>query len=387
MASHLKGPGNERGIALIVAIIALVIIGLLAGASLYFSGVERRAGGGSVESSQAFNAAEAGGENTLAAWAGNAATWNALAVDSSIVLTTTSLGGGNSYSPMITRISPTLFWIRSEGKAANRGGAVTARSVVGNMVRLLVPNINVVAALTVNGPTTISGSSQISGNDSIPGGWGASCNPAGPAVAGVRDSSATVTTSGACSGASCIVGTPQILIDPTVTSATFNDFGGINFATLAAGATWTISGTITGVAPVASGSPASCTVGNSNNWGEPYTGVGSVPSCFGYFPVLYAPGDVHISGGRAQGILLVEGDLEVSGGVEFYGVVIVHGHVRSTGTGGHVFGGLMAQSVDLSTTLISGNSVVDYSNCAVTRATRGSAAATRLNERGWAQLF
>ncbi|MGH7703853.1 MAG: hypothetical protein ACREMO_12225 [Gemmatimonadales bacterium] len=387
MATHLKGPGNERGIALIVAIIALVIIGLLAGASLYFSGVERRAGGGSVEASQAFNAADAGAENTLAAWSANAPVWNALAVDSSIVLTTTSLGGGNAYSPIITRISPTLFWIRSTGTSGNRGGSVTARAVVGNTVRLLVPNIDIRAAVTVNGPTTISGSSQISGVDSIPVGWGSSCAPAVPPVAGVRDSSATVTTSGACSGASCITGVPQILVDSTVNSGTFNQFGSIDFAGLAASATWTISGTVNGLGPTQSGSPASCTLSSSTNWGEPNTGFGSVSSCFNYFPILYAPGDVRITGGRGQGILLVEGDLELAGGVDFYGAVIVHGHVRSTGTGGHVFGGLLAQSADLSATLISGNSVVDYSACAVTRATRGSAAATRLGERGWAQLF
>lgn len=386
MASHLRGPGNERGIALVLAVIALVIIGLLVGASLLFSGVERRAGGGSIEASQAFNAAEAGAENTYASWAANAATWNGLAVDSSLTLTTTSVGGGNYYTPTITRISPTLFWIRSTAQAKNAAGTVTARTVVGDFVRLLVPNIDIRAAVTVNGSITVSGSSQISGRDSIPGGWGSSCPPAGPSVAGVRDSSNSVSTSGACSGASCIAGNPQIQIDPTVTSGTFTNFGGIDFAGLASMATWQISGTITGVGPTVTGSPATCQVGNSTNWGEPWTGTLQA-ACFNYFPIMYAPGDVHISGGRGQGILLVEGDLTVDGGFQFYGPVIVHGQVRSTGTGGHIFGGLLAQMADLSASLISGNSVVDFSGCAVTRATRGSAAATRLNERGWAQLF
>jgi hypothetical protein len=206
-------------------------------------------------------------------------------------------------------------------------------------------------------------------------------------VAGIRDSANSVSTSGACSGASCITGSPQIQIDPTVTSGTFTNFGGIDFAGLAAMATWQISGTVNGIGPVASGSPATCTISNSSNWGEPYTGGSSVPSCFSYFPIIYAPSGVHITGGRGQGILLVNGDLDIAGGFEFYGPVIVTGSVRSTGTGGHIFGGLLAQEADLTASLISGNSVVDFSGCAVTRATRGSAAATRLNERGWAQLF
>ena len=41
-----------------------------------------------------------------------------------------------------------------------------------------------------------------------------------------------------------------------------------------------------------------------------------------YAPLLWARGDLELRGGRGQGILLVDGDLVVSQGAEFHGVVI-----------------------------------------------------------------
>ena len=92
-------------------------------------------------------------------------------------------------------------------------------------------------------------------------------------------------------------------------------------------------------------------------------------------------------GGRAQGILLVVGDLNLSGGMEFYGPVIVQGRVRSTGTGGHIYGGLMAGQADLDTSTLTGNSVAQFSSCAVARALQASANARPLTGRSWAQLY
>jgi hypothetical protein len=83
----------------------------------------------------------------------------------------------------------------------------------------------------------------------------------------------------------------------------------------------------------------------------------------------------------------VDGDFDVNGGFEFYGPVIVKGSASSTGTGGHIYGGLLAGNADLGLTLISGNSVVDYSACAVSRALLGSARVVPLKEHSWSQLY
>ena len=109
--------------------------------------------------------------------------------------------------------------------------------------------------------------------------------------------------------------------------------------------------------------------------------------CFSYFPVIYAPGDVTINGGIGQGILLVGGDLRLTGGVEFYGPVIVQGTVVSAGTGGHILGGLMANNASLDVTALTGNSVVGFSRCAINRALNAVSLARPLTERSWAQLY
>jgi hypothetical protein len=163
----------------------------------------------------------------------------------------------------------------------------------------------------------------------------------------------------------------------------FTDFNGITFADLAGMATWNVSGTVTGVSPSLNG--AACDESDGGNWGEPYAGTGFA-ACFEYFPIIYAPGDVRLSGGRGQGILLVEGDLQLSGGVEFFGPVIVQGRVHSTGTGGHIYGGLMANQVDLDPTTLTGNSVAQFSTCAIARALNGTSVVQPVTGRAWTQI-
>lgn len=70
------------------------------------------------------------------------------------------------------------------------------------------------------------------------------------------------------------------------------------------------------------------------------------------------PGNFHISGGQGYGILVVTGDLEVSGGFEFKGLVYVMGNLKMTGTGGHVTGSIMVQGTSTNTTDIGGNSTI-----------------------------
>jgi hypothetical protein len=293
-----------------------------------------------------------------------------------------SLGGNSSYTATLRRLNPSLFMVRADGRQAAPGGEIQGRRNVSKLVRLDIPQIAMNAAITTRTGITISGSSDVSGIDSVPGAWGGLCPPAGPTVPGVRDSSGNVSTSGACSGASCIVGSPQILTDPTVNSATFNQFGNTSFNQLAARANLVLSGTVTGIGPAAIG--GACLYSVTTNWGDP---LNPAAPCGSYWPIIYAPGDLHLSGGVGQGILLVNGDLTLAGGVEFYGPVISQGTVRSTGTGGHVYGGVMAANANLGTVLISGNSVVNFSSCSIARALQGISTAAPLGERSWAQLY
>jgi hypothetical protein len=375
---------DERGIALPLVLFVLVIVGVIISGTFYIARLEQKTGDNAVAATQAAAVAEAGVDSVLANWSPSA--YNNMASGTEIAFpTVTTLGGNASYTAVLRRLNSRVFMVRADGRQAFPGGGLAGRRQVAKLVRLDIPLIAMNAAITTRTGLTVSGSSDVSGVDSIPGSMGAICPPAGPTVPGIRDSSGNVTTSGACSGASCIVGNPQILTDPTVSTNSFTQFGSTNFAQLAARANFTVSGTINSIAPaVTVGPPSLCNYAITTNWGAP---LAPFSPCGDYFPIIYAPGDVRLTGGAGQGILLVQGDLDVSGGVEFYGPVIVMGTIRSTGTGGHIYGGVMSSNANLGTVLVSGNSVVNYSSCTIARALQGVSLAAPLGERSWAQLY
>ncbi|HEU5048778.1 MAG TPA: hypothetical protein VFU00_00575 [Gemmatimonadales bacterium] len=397
--SLMRAPrlSDERGIALAMAVFALVIIGVLVAGAFFAGRLEQRGGANSVLAAQAFEAAEGGLTYTINDdW--QTATFNGLAIGVDAVRPAVTIGPSTQAVSTVTRLNNGVFLVRSEGQRLAAGN-VLARRVVGSIVRAVIPDIEIEGALTVYGELTLGGSADIDGEDHVPGGWGGSCGGTTDPVAGIRINQDDIHTQGSnCSGdpPACVSGDPQVQVDSTLAPTDFTQFGDLTFDDLAAAANLVVSGTVTNIhpdslaAPLGSpvGTPGRCNRASSLNWGEPgYLGTILVPPCYEYFPIVYAPGDVHLSGGRGQGILLVRGNLTLSGGVEFFGPVIVLGEVRSTGTGGHVYGGLMARQANFDPSVITGNSVVNYSACAVTRALLGAAAVKPINERGWAQLF
>ena len=379
--SALGALPNRRGVALPLALFVLVIAATMITAVFYVARLEQRMGNNSLATARAFEAAEGGVAATLANW--DHLTYNGLANDSTLTLPTTDIGGSAVYTTSIRRLSSTLFLIRAEGEFLT-GGRVVTRRQVARLVRTDPAGINPQAAITSRVGLTVSGSPPpptVSGRDTIPGGWGAVCPAPGPMAPGIRDSTGVVTTSGACSGASCISGTPPIQTDPAVTSAVFTNFGSEDFATLSANADKTASGSPIPAASTVAGPPVRCQYSDPNNWGDPLNPSGV---CGGYFPIIYAPGDVTLAGGWGQGILLVQGNLTLSGG-EFYGVAIVQGNV--TASGSHIIGGLMINNVAAGPTVVTGNAAVTFSRCAVNRATRASSLVKALSERSWAQLY
>ena len=90
-----------------------------------------------------------------------------------------------------------------------------------------------------------------------------------------------------------------------------------------------------------------------------------------------------------QGILLINGNLSIQGGFVYYGQIIARGTVKLTGTGNHVYGGIMAANVidSTSTSQLSGNSSIHYSRCALTAVFLNTAMSTRAPQRSWIELF
>ena len=71
---------NERGIAVVIAMIALVVIGAIVAGTTYISLIEQRTSTNTTVSSQAFQAAEAGIQDVIVNWQ---TSWNTLATGAS----------------------------------------------------------------------------------------------------------------------------------------------------------------------------------------------------------------------------------------------------------------------------------------------------------------
>lgn len=104
------------------------------------------------------------------------------------------------------------------------------------------------------------------------------------------------------------------------------------------------------------------------NWGAPFDPGGP---CGNYFPIIYAPGGVHMTGGVGQGILVVEGDLVFSGDARFYGPILVTGAlvIRDRAM---VLGAIT--HVGSASARLEGEARVDYRGCSLWRAFSGAPA-------------
>ncbi len=374
---------NERGMALAVAIFALVVIGALVAGTFYAGRLEQQTGQNGFYAVQASEAAQ--GAMTQYVQSYNGATLTALPIGGATTQgSQVSIGDGVA-TPSITRLTSNV-WLVSAVGSRKAGTKTLATTSVAKLYRLNQAQISVSAGLTAIGKITVGGNSEVGGNDVTPPSWlvgspAVEC-PALGDVAAIRYNGSIT-----ASGSADIHGSPNKQNDNSMTAA--NMLGNTTFNELKAMATKIISsGNVSGLAPVTSGTPAVCNTAVESNWGAPED---KSNVCFTYFPIMYHYGDLSISGtGAGQGILLVEGNLSVQGRIDFFGPVIATGGVNIRGTGSDdvkFYGGVMAQDVTLDDTKLTGNAEISYSSCAIKRALQGSATPIALNERAWAQIY
>ncbi|HEV8177797.1 MAG TPA: hypothetical protein VGP44_08935 [Gemmatimonadales bacterium] len=374
---------DDRGMALAVALFALVIIGTLVAGTFFSGRQEQQSGQNTFFAGQAAEAAEAGLSDAIGTMTPTSLL-GLVAGGAAADLGTVSLGGGVDASRQLSRLTSSVFLIRSEGHRRNGGGTALATRSAGSLIRLVTPKLVMRGGLTAIGKVTVTGNATVSGNDTTPPNWlsaGVECPPEADKGGVVYNGTLTQ------SGSSEITGAPPKQLDATLTPA--NLLGQTSFEQLKALRTLTLTSNISGIAPALTSSvPAACKTTVQTNWGAP---LDKTSPCFDYFPIIYHYGDLSISGsGAGQGILLVEGKLNIQGQVSFFGPVIATGAVNVQGTGTDevkFYGGLIASDVQLDDSKLSGNATVLYSSCANRRALLGSGVITRLSERGWVQLY
>jgi hypothetical protein len=374
--------GSRDGFALAIAIFAIVVIGTLIAGIFFASMQQSRMARNQQLQANAMAAAEYGMNRTLAAdWRGSS--WNTMPVGRTDSTSNTYSSHGATAAVRVTRIGSAnvpLFLVASEGTAGTLLGAM-ARRRTSTVLSLQPFNVNILGALTTRGATKIGGSSLINGHDTPYSGWG--CPAAGPSLPGIASGDSSQITTPGCANFSCVSGSPKVQQNALAAdTSTYMNFGnGIDWAKLTAMAK-IVTGGPTGPA-IANGV---CNTGVAGNWGDPNR---SSPQgeCEDYFPILYSPGDLHVTGGSGQGILLVEGNLSVTGGFQFYGPVIVKGDLDTQGTGGHFNGGVMAANVNLDQNVVLGNAVITYSSCILSKVLQSSAVPTLMANRPWAELY
>jgi hypothetical protein len=353
-----------------------------------------------VYATQASEAAEAGLARVVEEWVpevhGTMAVYaNNPANQASFGMSRVGASGSRQWNtPVVRRLNNELFLVESSGELRGAGGQVLATRRLYSLLRLAKPTVTVNAAVTVMNPIDLNGNAyDVTGINENPPGW-TGCDPVSADntddVVGIRSASTTGVQNQDLDN---VAGYPQgaVANDPQVTSATFQNFLDYTFATLASQPgvkALPSSTTYTGVGPVLdyTQTPATCKRSQLLNLGEPWRTGGAVPQCYSYYPVVHGTGSQtkFAAGSRGQGILLIDGDLEMVGGFEWAGLIIVRGSIKITGTGNKIYGALLAESVTDDNS-IGGNVDITFSACAYQLAVGGSSRASPLGQRSWVQ--
>ena len=170
-ASAVKIPGvtGERGVALALAVFALVVVGALVAAACLAGTLEQRSGRNTVYAAEAADAAESGNATTLGTWD---ATLNALAPGDSTTRALGSAGPRTTAASTVIRLNEQLFLVRSVGRRTDANGQVLARRTVAIVGRQLPESLTTSAALAVGRPLASAGAAlRIVGEDEVPEGW------------------------------------------------------------------------------------------------------------------------------------------------------------------------------------------------------------------------
>jgi hypothetical protein len=387
---------NERGMALAIAIFALVVVGALVAGALFAGTQESRVAENNRRLQKAFGVTESGVNELIAGWDASVRNVGKIypadsqhvpdALEPGTIPYHTGAFAGNIY-----KLNGELYLVDISGRDSqsikSTQRSASARQRIGGLLRIRTVNFGIQGALTTRGGVKLAGNAAVDGRDHIPTEWGAAnCDTTGDTTkAGVRTSDSSQIQG----AAGHTYGTPAVLQDTTVKPNTFKQFGDINYATLAAMATITLSPGNYKTDASFNGD-GTCKKTDLLNWGD---GMNRASQCGNYFPIIHltdSTASTTLNGNQGQGILLVDGDLAIQGSYQFYGIVLIRGSLKTAGGGStdaHFWGAVMAANVDLELNSLTGNATLNYSKCAITEALERTGAVSLARSRSWIQLF
>lgn len=402
---------ERKGMAIATALVAIVLIGALVAGTFFVATQDYRVGRSALGATRSLTTAENGQNMILNDWN---LSWNQNMKTGDTVKKVYTTESGATDTVTVTRLRTNMFWVVSSGRMDD-GGASQTRRRTGLLVRLYTPTMPFPGALSGALTTSYAGNSSISGTDAAPSGW-TDCPPTQDPVAAIADVSMSnivqPTSNGnnaACANNSCLSGASAFNITPDAGDTTKILDGWASLVSQAdkvidVASLPTTGGvpTITQIAPTFNAN-GTCKTTDLKNWGDPWRST-PAGACENYFPIVYFSSAVKgslgltvsiASGGRGQGIMLVDGNLSVSGNFEWTGPIVVRGKFSTSGTGNKITGGV--EALDLGCTgnatatgacnQVSGNPIIQYSSCAISKALSMKAYPVVAKQHAWADMF
>jgi hypothetical protein len=372
---------QERGFVLPAALLTVTVLLILTTAGFYTVRQETKIGASNKQAADAFYLAESGISDVIASW--DNASYDAMAWwTTRSFADTTDIG---TWAVTVTKANEKVFYLDATGTITAGGPMLSgATRRLGLAARMTLPDFNTRAALTTMNNVNVRGRAEIHGEDIVPPNWSSVC-------AGTLNDKAGVliddTAKMGQAGKGKLTGAPPVLEDKGLTSSTFTQFGDLDWAELVRMASKVYPGGSLNVFLPSLDANGNCDVADRQNWGDPEN---PTAPCGNYFPVIYIASDTNLqSGTRGQGILLIDGQLQVRGDFIFHGLVIAQGDFDAQGAGNRVYGAVMAANVTLDQQQAVGASALDYSSCAIERAIINATDLNRarpLGQRGWVDM-
>jgi hypothetical protein len=211
----------------------------------------------------------------------------------------------------VLRLDRHRFLVTAEARAPT-GAPGAARDAVrheGRWLRLVPVVVDPPAALTAGGPVVAPEGARVRGADAPPAGWDCPPGPAPRADLAVADSADTAGVHASVPAAPQVDVTPGARDDARWTQLGDDDWDAVSrraAVVIAAGAA---------LSPSPRVNAAGGCVADASAWGEPWRGAGSVVPCAAVAPVVHVRGagvTRLVGPARAQGVILVDGDLRSS---------------------------------------------------------------------------
>jgi hypothetical protein len=361
---------RQDGFALPATMLALVVIGALVTGGLYTAMQNDRGSANAQLGNYAFLAAERGledvmGYRTRVYFEDSVGAPGTVDVIGPVPITVEGLSA--QYTLKVKRLNQLMFMVESEGEVTSGGRYAGTRRRLAEVMRIGFTSLPMDRAVTSHVGLRMRGLSGIQGMDAIPSGW-SDCSSVGEQTGVVTTPGADIDVLGAASAG--LRGDPPSREDATLDSLSFIEYGDMHLEDLMDMAQVSLpGGTYTGMEP--NTDPGYCDKDDQMNWGAPDDPTND---CHLYWPIVHSDGDLHLSSGVGQGILIVEGDLVLTGDFEFKGLVFVYGSLRASGTGNKVLGstnilGSSPYETEIGTTG-AGSTNLQLSSCAIERAHR-----------------